>query len=353
LNSVHCDISGFSASVRYLLRSATAKDHADVDSRFGSLIGRGAAGYLEFLLLSATAVGPIEEALREAHVERILPDWEDRSRAASLRADLAEMGVVTPMVARPPSLGGEAHQFGVVYVLEGSRLGARVLVRRLLASPDLHTPYATRYLRHGEGLPLWQTFVGRLESSASVGMMKPRLLSGVSRPTIERIGAPDDWSDRQPERNGPGHQWTNCRLRLNAPTSLKVSFKSGAFSNSSARFTQLRARSSSAICSSPPMLLFAMSMQIDALWRQSLESIGTSHLLQTIIISLRVPFRQVRDSSDKLMFGGLRFYRVRQSARGMCFWVPLFVDKLGNAATTDRACGRIDPIMDMMPRVQK
>jgi hypothetical protein len=54
------------------------------------------------------------------------------------------------------------------------------------------------------------------------------------------------------------------------------------------------------------MVLFAMSMQIDALWRQSLESLKTSHLQQTIIISLRIPFRQVRDSSDKLMFGGFR-----------------------------------------------
>jgi heme oxygenase len=126
------------------------------------------AGYLEFLLLSAAAVGPIEDALRDAHVERILPDWEDRSRVASLRADLAELGVVTPAIAQPPSLGGEAHQFGVVYVLEGSRLGARVLVRRLLAIPDLQTPRAMRYLRHCEGLPLWQSFVERLESSAAV-----------------------------------------------------------------------------------------------------------------------------------------------------------------------------------------
>ena len=165
MKSAHCDIPGFSASVRHLLRSATAKDHAEVNDRFASLIGRGVAGYREFLQLSAAAVGPVEEALREAHVERILPDWEDRSRTASLRADLAELGVTT--LWQPP-LGGEAHQFGVVYVLEGSRLGAKVLVRQLLASSDLQMLRAMRYLRHGEGLPLWQTFVERLESSAAV-----------------------------------------------------------------------------------------------------------------------------------------------------------------------------------------
>jgi heme oxygenase (biliverdin-IX-beta and delta-forming) len=161
----YCNISGFSGSVRHLLRSATATDHAEVDARFATLIGRGVAGYGEFLQLSAAAIGPLEEALREANVERMLPDWEDRSRGASLRADLADLGVSTPPAARPPSLGGEAHQFGVLYVLEGSRLGAKVLIRRLLASPGLQTLRPLRYLRHGEGLPLWPTFVEQLESS--------------------------------------------------------------------------------------------------------------------------------------------------------------------------------------------
>jgi len=163
----HCNFSDFSGSVRHLLRSATATDHAEVDSRFAVLIGRGVAGYAEFLQLSAAAIAPLEEALRQANVERILPDWKNRSFGASLHADLADLGLSTPPAAPPPSLGGEAHQFGVLYVLEGSRLGAKVLIR-LLASPGLQTLFPLRYLRHGEGLPLWPTFVEQLESSAAV-----------------------------------------------------------------------------------------------------------------------------------------------------------------------------------------
>jgi hypothetical protein len=47
----HCNISDFSGSIRHLLRLATATDHAEVDSRFAMLIGRGVAGYAEFLQL--------------------------------------------------------------------------------------------------------------------------------------------------------------------------------------------------------------------------------------------------------------------------------------------------------------
>src|SRR5438105_8870540 len=111
LNPAHRSTQNFPHSVRYLLRSATAQDHAEVDTRFAALIARGLAGYREFLRLSAAAIGPLEEALHEAHVERILPDWEDRSRVASIRADLTDLGITAPPGARPPSLGGEAHQF--------------------------------------------------------------------------------------------------------------------------------------------------------------------------------------------------------------------------------------------------
>jgi heme oxygenase len=180
--------SDFSGSVRHLLRSATATDHAEVDARFATLIGRGVTGYREFLRLSAAAIGPLEEALREANVERILPDWDDRSRWASLCADLAELRISAPPAARPPSLGGEAHQFGVLYVLEGSRLGAKVLIRRLLARPGLQRPNPLRYLRHGEGLPLWPTFVKQLESSAAVRRSPADAIAGAHK-AFEWFGA--------------------------------------------------------------------------------------------------------------------------------------------------------------------
>ena len=68
--------------------------------------------------------------------------------------------------------------FGVLYVLEGSRLGARLLTRQILASGDPHLRRATRYLRHGEGKPFWQTFLARLESSIAVRRSPERAVAG-------------------------------------------------------------------------------------------------------------------------------------------------------------------------------
>jgi len=193
----HCNFSDFSGSVRHLLRSATATDHAEVDSCFAMMIGRGLAGYTEFLQLSAAAIVPLEAALSEANVERILPDWKNRSRGASLRADLADLGLSVPSAARPPSLGGDANQFGVLYVLEGSRLGAKVLIR-LLASPGLQTLRPLRYLRHGEGLPLWPTFVEQLSPRQPSGAhprmpsQEPIPLLGGSPRTPPPVGIMDE-----------------------------------------------------------------------------------------------------------------------------------------------------------------
>jgi heme oxygenase len=178
LNAAYRNASSFNGSIRHLLRSATATNHVQVDERMAELIAQGEAGYREFLRLSAVAIRPLEESLSAANVECILPDWRERSRWASLRADLADLGMITAPAAPVLPLGGEAHQFGVLYVLEGSRLGAKVLIRRLLALPDLPPLRALRYLRHGEGRPLWHTFLERLECSAAVRCSPTEAIAG-------------------------------------------------------------------------------------------------------------------------------------------------------------------------------
>ena len=155
-------------SLRGLLRSATAGCHAEVDARFAPMVANGSSRYGEFLSASAGALWPLEQALNAADVVRLFPDWNERSRSAALDADLAQLGIPRPPVSSAPRLDGEAFLFGVLYVLEGSRLGARLLTRQILASGDPQLYRATRYLRHGEDKPLWQTFLSRLESSIAV-----------------------------------------------------------------------------------------------------------------------------------------------------------------------------------------
>jgi heme oxygenase len=158
--------------MRALLRASTTGLHAVVDARFAPMLGSGEAGYRSFLLASAAAVFPLEQALLAAGVNAIVPDWTRRTRTAALRADLADLGVTDVALAPAPPLEGAAH------MLEGSRLGARLLVPDLLAGGSARVRAATRYLRHGEGHRLWQSFLAHLESAQAARACPVETIAG-------------------------------------------------------------------------------------------------------------------------------------------------------------------------------
>jgi heme oxygenase len=51
-----------------------------------------------------------------------------------------------------------------MYVLEGSRLGAKYLIRSVMQSPDPLVAQTTGYLGHGADERLWQSFLAALET---------------------------------------------------------------------------------------------------------------------------------------------------------------------------------------------
>jgi heme oxygenase len=151
-----------------MLRAATADLHAKVDARFAGNFSGSALAYGSFLSVLAAASLPLERALEAAGIERFLPDWPERRRAALLLADLEALEIGAPAEVGAPAVTGEARQFGVAYVLEGSRLGGKLLLRRALVHPDERVRGATRYLSHGADRDFWPSFVKRLEASSAV-----------------------------------------------------------------------------------------------------------------------------------------------------------------------------------------
>ena len=145
----------------------------------------------------------------------LLPDWNERSRSAALDADLAELGIPCPPVATAPRLDGEAFLFGVLYVLEGSRLGARLLTRQILANGDPHLRRATRYLRHGEGKPFWQTFLARLEASIAVRRSPERAVAGA-------VAAFACFAGRLPNAQRPRGRGSRCRIAPGSPSTSPI-----------------------------------------------------------------------------------------------------------------------------------
>jgi heme oxygenase len=149
-------------SLRARLREACAKSHRELDERLGALDLRLLHDYRTFLEISAAALLPLEAALVSARVERMFPDWDRRSRSDAILADIARLGGIVCPSSAPEALGSGGI-LGTMYVLEGSRLGARVLLRRALQSPHIEVLGARAYLSHGVGSDFWQSFNATLE----------------------------------------------------------------------------------------------------------------------------------------------------------------------------------------------
>lgn len=152
---------------RNSLRGATDHLHRDLDRIAAGFNLGDATHYRRFLQANAATLIAIEQLLETAGVEQLLPDWRERSRRAAILADLQSLqSDVQPLALRrtaptPPEV------FGILYVLEGSRLGARVQLDQVLASTDENVRNASSYLSHGqpgEGSSLWRSFLEHLET---------------------------------------------------------------------------------------------------------------------------------------------------------------------------------------------
>lgn len=144
------------------LREATDAAHRRLDAGFAAHDLSRKEDYAVFLSAMHRAFAPLEAWLDGADPGFLPPDWSARRRAAALRADLEGLGVGSELGAETASTLSGAGAPGLLYVLEGSRLGGQVLLRQVLASPDPVVRANARFLRHGEGMRLWPSFVAWL-----------------------------------------------------------------------------------------------------------------------------------------------------------------------------------------------
>jgi heme oxygenase len=119
-------------------------------------------GYIDYLLINRACV-PIEHALERAGIEQVLPDWERRRRRNALLTDLDALGVPPPSDAALAIDSDVGSLLGWSYVLEGSRLGAGVILQTVMASSERDIARATGFLRHGVGERLWESFKVELQ----------------------------------------------------------------------------------------------------------------------------------------------------------------------------------------------
>ncbi len=167
------------ASLRWLLRTRLAARHTCLDRAIAACCGADALDLGRLLGIHHEVLAALIPALERAGADRLFPGWEGRSRLRALAADLAELGLCPCHAAN----GGlvfpsEPEVWGALYALEGSRLGNRVLLRRMAE----HQRRATRFLAYR--LPddaVWRRFVTRLDALDYRGEACEAVVRGAER----------------------------------------------------------------------------------------------------------------------------------------------------------------------------
>lgn len=150
-------------SVRLRLRQFSASLHQRVDEAFSAFPLESAQGYRRFLQAHGAALFELERTLEANAIATLIDDWPRRRRSDALRADLRALGIEPPSPWEPPRHAEPSWCWGALYVLEGSRLGARLLAQRLQAAQ----PTAPMdYLGHTAAEGLWPRFLQQLEAGA-------------------------------------------------------------------------------------------------------------------------------------------------------------------------------------------
>ena len=140
--------------VRQTLRDATADAHARVDAAFAGFDLSHAGGYRRALKAHARIAPALESSLETGCL------WSGWSpRGALLGQDLADLGEAPPPHLILPTARSNAAAWARQYVLEGSRLGGKVLASRV--PPGL----PRRYLAAPQGPGAWRTFQTELEAA--------------------------------------------------------------------------------------------------------------------------------------------------------------------------------------------
>lgn len=162
--------SSITLNRRNSLRGATDHLHRDLDRIAAGFNLGDVTHYRRFLQANAATLIAIEQLLENAGVEQLLPDWPQRTRRAAILADLQSLEAEVQPLALRRTAPTPAEVFGILYVLEGSRLGARIQLDQVLASDDEQVRKSSSYLRHGQPGPghaggLWRSFLEQLETN--------------------------------------------------------------------------------------------------------------------------------------------------------------------------------------------
>jgi len=176
------DGSAVSLTASRLLREATAQQHLAVEQ----------LPAMRALMRDSLSVPDYVQVLRRHHAA--LAGWEQREsawlhasgdaawryqpRSPLLEQDLAALRATPPLPAPAPPAHDAGSRWGMLYVVEGSRLGGRLIARQLRQSLTDAAP-ALSYFELGHADPAcWRRFQQRLEQALPTPQSRQAAVAG-------------------------------------------------------------------------------------------------------------------------------------------------------------------------------
>lgn len=141
------------------LREATGPQHLRAEAVAGMLGATSTVpGYRRFLRAMHGFHRAVEAGLAASGDPCVLAQWPPAANAALIGADLAAMGEVPPPGLAALDADGPGATLGVLYVVEGSSVGARMLLPAVRAIGD-GAAVATRFLQaHAGDATRWRRY---------------------------------------------------------------------------------------------------------------------------------------------------------------------------------------------------
>lgn len=142
---------------RHRLRAETRDAHEALDALVGDFdtLDR----YKAYLLGMSRFRLPVEAFLKTAKLPEGLSGWQPKLIGGALARDLRHFGFEEPEAANVERPASASALYGLLYVLEGSSLGARLLVKRAETLGLSEENGAAHLFLQAGNISTWQTFV--------------------------------------------------------------------------------------------------------------------------------------------------------------------------------------------------
>lgn len=173
------------SSRRAILRSQTARQHAALERVVGPMTS--ASAYARYVLGLYAFRAPVEAALGAHDWGGYgFGAWRPTPIAAALQHDLADLGLrplsspSVPAILSAPTLSGRDGALGILYVLEGSSLGARLIYRDALKLGFSAQRGARHLEAQARGLETWRGFLALLDAAQDLDLAEAVLAANAT-----------------------------------------------------------------------------------------------------------------------------------------------------------------------------